>query len=452
VALPNGKQQSLASREPGGILRLCLIGKRQRPRLLLPPVVLFPVVLFEEPTSAAKEQAISGAYTDSSTDSALNSGGSTLARMNLEDEITERLWAAIRETYQAGNYTGSILDSVHLLGDLIREKSGLGIDGVPLIHAAFNGPTPPIKINTLQTESEKDEQKGVGELLRGIYTAIRNPRSHTKKTDDKDTADSIICFIDLLITWIDKSRSPFDINQLIEQVFDLNFVPLKPYPDLLAHKIPSGKRLDLLVQVFQRRSEGNILHIRLFSDAVLALLKPEEAVYYWNVVSEELETQKDEDELLSAIQIASSHWPDHSELGRVRAENLMIASIKEASRVSGAPLPSNGVLGTWASDIGQYFVLKPQLVATLIHKLGSGSVEQRAYVWRYFRDDLIACVPVPPAHLKFIINKLLKEADSDTFNALYIVQQDDCESGWIEAFRAAHNACPLNITDDDIPF
>jgi len=194
------------------------------------------------------------------------------------------------------------------------------------------------------------------------------------------------------------------------------------------------------------------LHIRLFSDAVIALLKPEESVHYWNVVSQELETQKDEDEMSSAIQIASSHWRNYSELGRVRAENLMIASIREGTQVAGTQLRRNGVLGTWASGIGQHFVLKAQLAATLIRKLGSNSVEQRAYVWRYFRDDLIACVPVPSGYLTSIIKTLLKESDSDTFDALYIVQLDDCERGWIEAFRDAYNACPLNITDDDIPF
>jgi uncharacterized protein (TIGR02391 family) len=373
-------------------------------------------------------------------------------QMNLRAEIQERLWVAIQETYQVGNYKGSILDSINLLGDLIREKSGLGGDGGPLIGQAFGGTSPIIKVNALQTESERDEQKGIEQLLRGLFTAIRNPRSHGMKTDTKEIADSIICFIDLMVSWIDKSRSPFDTNQLIEQVFDPHFVPNETYANLLAREIPPGKRLDLLVQVFQRREEGDIVHICLFCEEVLLLLKPEEAAQYWSVVSEEIQTKQDVREISSAIKLAASHWGACSELGRARAENLMIQSIKKGLYVPGVPLNPSASLGIWAHNITEHFVLRSQLTATLIRKIGSDSVPEREYVWSYFLYDLIALVPTPSPFLKTTICDLLKAEDRDTFVALQIVQKDSCEQGWIEAFREAHTACPLNITDDDIPF
>src|SRR6267378_4230148 len=108
--------------------------------------------------------------------------------MTLEASLDERLWAAIEASYSVGNYSAAILDSLHFLSELIRTKSGLESDGHQLVGDAFGGPDPVIKINSLQTDSERNEQKGVEFLLRGLYTGVRNPRSHEKRVDTIDTA------------------------------------------------------------------------------------------------------------------------------------------------------------------------------------------------------------------------------------------------------------------------
>ncbi len=53
--------------------------------------------------------------------------------MNLETQIRPDLWSTIRSSYEARNFTSAILDGMHYLGDLLREKSGLEGDGVALI-------------------------------------------------------------------------------------------------------------------------------------------------------------------------------------------------------------------------------------------------------------------------------------------------------------------------------
>src|SRR6266403_1765987 len=98
--------------------------------------------------------------------------------MDLESRIDKRLWNAIESSYQDRNYTTAILDSIHFVSQLIRDKSGLESDGQPLAGDAFGGPNPRLKVNSLQTESDRNVQKGVEALLRGLYQAIRNPRSH----------------------------------------------------------------------------------------------------------------------------------------------------------------------------------------------------------------------------------------------------------------------------------
>lgn len=115
--------------------------------------------------------------------------------MTIRNEIDIELWEAIQKNYDSENYTGAILDAVFRLTDTIRNKTGLEGDGVGLIGQAFGGDDPRIKLNKLQTDSEKDIQRGIQEILRGIYTGIRNPRSHDAMVDDKFSADSIIIFL-----------------------------------------------------------------------------------------------------------------------------------------------------------------------------------------------------------------------------------------------------------------
>jgi uncharacterized protein (TIGR02391 family) len=97
--------------------------------------------------------------------------------MNLETTIQPRLWDVIRASIESRNFSAAVLDAIHFLSDVIRERSGLEGDGVALIGAAFGGNSPKLKVNRLQTESEQNVQRGVESLLRGVFQAIRNPRS-----------------------------------------------------------------------------------------------------------------------------------------------------------------------------------------------------------------------------------------------------------------------------------
>ena len=100
--------------------------------------------------------------------------------MKLESNLKKELWDTIKTNYENESYSNSILDSIYLLTETIRNKTGLEGDGASLVGEAFGGNKPKIKLNKLQTESEKNIQRGMQELLRGIYTTIRNPRSHDK--------------------------------------------------------------------------------------------------------------------------------------------------------------------------------------------------------------------------------------------------------------------------------
>ena len=140
--------------------------------------------------------------------------------MTVRNEIDVELWEAIQKNYDAENYTGAILDAIFKLTDTIRNKTGLEGDGASLIGQAFGGDDPRIKLNKLQTDSEKDIQKGIQDILRGIYTGIRNPRSHDSMSDDKLSTDAIIVFINYLLRLIDQSKLRFNEEDFLERIFD----------------------------------------------------------------------------------------------------------------------------------------------------------------------------------------------------------------------------------------
>ena len=192
--------------------------------------------------------------------------------MNLQTQIKPELWAAIASTYEAGNYSHAILDAVHYMTDVIREKVDSDADGVALVGRALGGDSPLLRINRLQTDTEKNEQRGIEDILRGMYRAIRNPRSHEQIEDDQITADAIIVFVSYLLGILDKSKEPYTTDIFLKRVFDPDFVESRQYADLLVEEIPKGKRFDTLVEVYRRKLEGSGESISLVVQALFQRL------------------------------------------------------------------------------------------------------------------------------------------------------------------------------------
>src|SRR6266567_240214 len=140
--------------------------------------------------------------------------------MNLSQEIADDLWRAISKPYDDGHYTHAIVDTIHYLSAAIRDKSGLDGDGVALVGQALGGESPRLRVNSLQTESERNVQKGIEQILRGLYLGIRNPRSHDQTRDSKATADAVIVFVNHLLTVLEAAREAFTQEAFVARVAD----------------------------------------------------------------------------------------------------------------------------------------------------------------------------------------------------------------------------------------
>lgn len=78
----------------------------------------------------------------------------------------------------------AVLEAAKSVADKIRAKTGLTGDGADLADAALAlGKTgmPFLAFNSLRTESEQSEQKGLLNLMKGMFGTFRNPTAHAPK-------------------------------------------------------------------------------------------------------------------------------------------------------------------------------------------------------------------------------------------------------------------------------
>jgi uncharacterized protein (TIGR02391 family) len=93
------------------------------------------------------------------------------------------------------NYFHAVFEATKSIAEKIRAKSGLALDGAPLVDAAFGGPMPLLAFNTLRTDTEKSEQTGMMNLIKGVFGTFRNTTAHAPKAvwpmNEQDALDML---------------------------------------------------------------------------------------------------------------------------------------------------------------------------------------------------------------------------------------------------------------------
>src|SRR5271155_5489773 len=85
----------------------------------------------------------------------------------------------VRELFDDGHYPQATELAFKHLDKEMQRHSGLTTEsGFKLMMAAFDGANPEVKLNSLVTVSEKDEQEGFRFVFAGGMRGIRNPRAH----------------------------------------------------------------------------------------------------------------------------------------------------------------------------------------------------------------------------------------------------------------------------------
>ena len=85
--------------------------------------------------------------------------------------------------------------------------TGIEKDGTALVEVCFSVDNPFVAFNTLRTESEQSEHKGFAMLLKGCFSAIRNPLAHEPRIlwNGEDDAVDYLTLISLLHRKLDSA-------------------------------------------------------------------------------------------------------------------------------------------------------------------------------------------------------------------------------------------------------
>ncbi|WEM45798.1 TIGR02391 family protein (plasmid) [Photobacterium sp. DA100] len=114
-----------------------------------------------------------------------------------------------KEELVVDNYFHAVFEATKSVADKIRHKTGLTSDGSVLVDEAFSFKhIPHLALNSLVTESEKSEQKGFMNLLKGLFGTFRNTTAHAPKItwsiEEIDALD-ILSMVSLVHRRLDKA-------------------------------------------------------------------------------------------------------------------------------------------------------------------------------------------------------------------------------------------------------
>jgi len=85
---------------------------------------------------------------------------------------------ASRKLFKDGHYRDAIYRAFVEVNNFVKDKANSQLDGKKLMSTVFSLEKPIIKLNSLQTQSDRDEQEGFMFLFMGAMEGIRNPKAH----------------------------------------------------------------------------------------------------------------------------------------------------------------------------------------------------------------------------------------------------------------------------------
>lgn len=158
-------------------------------------------------TEEGKLERVEAATTLNQAESRARAMRVGLERRNVHQEVL-RFCAA---EWVADDYFHAVQEAVKSVMDRLRKRTGLTTDGGDLVSFVLGGESPMLAINSRQTKSEKDEQKGFVNLLIGAYGMFRNPTSHEARIHwpmTQQDAEDIMSLVSLLHRRLDGATMP----------------------------------------------------------------------------------------------------------------------------------------------------------------------------------------------------------------------------------------------------
>lgn len=300
-----------------------------------------------------------------------------------EDNFDPDLVAAVGERLNTGLYSDAILSGFRYLTDILRTLGGVEGDGAQLVGQVLGGNAPLRALNKMQTVSEKDEQKGIEQFLRGMYIGIRNPRTHETIEDTENFTIKALFTIDLALHYLKRVTHEFDVNAFVNRIYDPHFVPSAEYAQALVAEIPVNQVIPVFVQAFSRREEGDTKLIRHAFNAIYQLMSQEQLKVATQAIGEALRNEIEPARIANLFRLLKPEsWLFLQDDVRMRMENIIIDACNKGTHDFYGGSTKHGI-GTWGNTFGRYFVRIDDLAQMLISKLKDSWYTQN-YIGKYY--------------------------------------------------------------------
>lgn len=159
--------------------------------------------------SVGEDGQLSSIQPASTLSDAQRRAGELRAALNSRGVHTDVL-SFCRQELLVDNYFHAVLEATKSVADKIRRRTGLDADGSDLVTQAFGGQNPRLKINGLQTASQRMEQRGFCNLLVGVFGMFRNPTAHEARVNweiSLEDASDLLSILSLAHRRIDTAES-----------------------------------------------------------------------------------------------------------------------------------------------------------------------------------------------------------------------------------------------------
>ena len=111
----------------------------------------------------------------------------------------------------ADDYFHAVQEAVKSVADKMRIRTGLTDDGATLVDRVLGGDSPMLAVNARNTASERSEQSGFANLIRGTFGMFRNPTAHEARLHwamTKEDAEDLLTIVSLIHRRLDKAHMP----------------------------------------------------------------------------------------------------------------------------------------------------------------------------------------------------------------------------------------------------
>lgn len=111
----------------------------------------------------------------------------------------------------ADNYFHAVQEAVKSVADKMRTRTGLTDDGAGLVDRVLGGEPPLLAINPRVTASERSEQSGFANLVRGTFGMFRNTTAHEARVHwamSKEDAEDLLTIVSLIHRRLDRAHMP----------------------------------------------------------------------------------------------------------------------------------------------------------------------------------------------------------------------------------------------------